>query len=109
MVLPSKSENFALTVAESLAVEVPVIASKDTPWSGLDIHRCGWWVEGKEDSLVDALKVALSLPEKELIDMGYRGKQWMQQDFSWKTICKKTIQSYTWLINKSEKPNFIHM
>ena len=34
-ILPSKSENFALTVAESLSVEVPVIATKNTPWSGL--------------------------------------------------------------------------
>ena len=108
-VLPSKSENFALTVAESLAVEVPVIATKNTPWSGLDKHRCGWWVEGREDKLAEALKVALSLPEKELIDMGQRGKKWMQKDFSWELTCQKTIKSYTWLTNMSERPNFIHM
>ena len=108
-VLPSKSENFALTVAESLAVEVPVIATKNTPWSGLDKHRCGWWVEGREDNLAEALKVALSLPEKELIDMGQRGKKWMQKDFSWELTCQKTIKSYTWLTNMSERPNFIHI
>lgn len=108
-VLSSKSENFALTVAESLAVEVPVIATKNTPWSGLDKHRCGWWVEGREDTLAEALKVALSLPEKELIDMGQRGKKWMQKDFSWELTCQKTIKSYTWLTNMSERPNFIHM
>ncbi|MDC6451809.1 glycosyltransferase, partial [Alphaproteobacteria bacterium] len=103
-VLPSKSENFALTVAESLAVKVPVIATKDTPWSGLGVYKCGWWVEGREDSLVEVLKIALNLPEKQLVDMGNRGKIWMQKDFSWEHICEKTMQSYTWLIKNSEKP-----
>ena len=60
-VLPSKNENFALTVAESLAVEVPVIATKDTPWSGLNTYKCGFWIEGGEDSLVKSLTNALKL------------------------------------------------
>ena len=108
-ILPSKSENFALTVAESLSVEVPVIATKNTPWSGLNLHRCGWWVDSTEDSLVEALKVALRLPDKQLIDMGQRGKKWMQKDFSWELACQKTIEAYTWVTKMTKKPNFVYM
>ena len=107
-VLPSKSENFALTVAESLSVEVPVIATKNTPWSGLNTHRCGWWVEGGESSLAESLKLALELPEKQLIDMGCRGKKWMQEDFSWELISQKTIEAYRWITTMVERPNFIY-
>ena len=107
-VLPSKTENFAMTVAESLAVEIPVIATKATPWSGLQTNRCGWWVEGDEVSLFEQLKVALSLPERQLVDMGQRGKKWMQKDFSWETACKKTLEAYEWIENKGKLPNHIY-
>ncbi len=108
-VLPSKSENFALTVAESLAVEVPVIATRDTPWSGLDLNRCGWWIEGSEDALVRTLRKVLSLPDKQIVQMGRRGKKWMQRDFSWELVCCKTIKSYNWITNISDKPSFIYL
>lgn len=108
-VLPSKSENFALTVAESLALEVPVIATKDTPWSGLNVHRCGFWIEGGENSLVKSLKAMLSLPDKELFDMGQRGKKWMQRDFSWEIICQKTLEAYIWITKRSKKPSFVYL
>ena len=35
LVLPSRHENFGLTVVEALACRVPVIATKGTPWSEL--------------------------------------------------------------------------
>jgi hypothetical protein len=34
-----------MVVAKSLARGVPVIASKGTPWSDLETHRCGLWVD----------------------------------------------------------------
>mgnify|MGYP001443172691 CR=1 FL=1 len=108
-VLPSKTENFALTVAESLALEVPVIATKATPWSGLEINRCGWWVEGDEISLFKKLKVALSLPGNQLVDMGRRGKKWMQKDFSWENSCQKTLEAYQWIEKKGRKPDYIYI
>ncbi len=108
-VLPSKSENFALTVAESLALAVPVITTKDTPWTGLNLHRCGFWIDGGEKSLVKSLKFALSLPDKELVEMGKRGKKWMQRDFCWESICQKTLEAYIWIKKKSKKPSFVYL
>ena len=42
--VPSYVENFGIVVAESLAHAVPVIASKGTPWMGLETNKCGLWV-----------------------------------------------------------------
>lgn len=108
-VLPSKSENFALTVAESLALEVPVIATKATPWSGLNVQKCGCWIEGGENSLIKSLKALMSLSEKELNMMGQRGKRWMQNEFCWEIICQKTLEAYIWVTKKSKKPDFIYL
>ncbi len=107
-ILPSKSENFGLTVAESLAVEVPVIATKNTPWSGLNKYKCGFWIEGGEISLAETLEQALKLTNKELNDMGKRGKKWMKKDFSWECSCKKTKEAYNWLTKLGKKPDFIY-
>lgn len=45
LVLPSISENFGMVVAESLQNEIPVIASKGTPWEELNTFRAGWWID----------------------------------------------------------------
>ena len=39
-VLPTHSENFGITVAESLAAGTPAIVTRGAPWPGLDTHRC---------------------------------------------------------------------
>ena len=70
-----------MTVAESLAVEVPVIATKDTPWSGLNTNQCGFWVDGGEISLAETMPHALNLPKTQLSEMGKRGKKWMKSFF----------------------------
>jgi glycosyltransferase involved in cell wall biosynthesis len=54
-VLPTHSENFAMTVAESLASETPAIVTRGAPWQGLEQHRCGWWIEHGVDPLDHAV------------------------------------------------------
>jgi len=106
-ILPSLSENFGMTVAESLALSVPVIATKGTPWSGLSAHRCGWWVDSTPSDLAGAMNEAMKLPARELESMGARGQQWMQDDFSWDKVARMSLDTYAWLLGRGEKPNFV--
>src|SRR5208282_218701 len=78
--VPSHIENFGIVVAESLAHAVPVIASKGTPWIGLETNRCGLWVDNDPESLATAIRKICTLP---LQEMGQRGREWMEKDFSW--------------------------
>lgn len=103
-VLPTRSENFAMSVAESLVVGVPVISSKGAPWEGLDIHRCGWWIDYGEDALVATLKKAMSLPAAERHLMGLNGRDWMARDFSWESIATNMVAAYHWLISGGKAP-----
>lgn len=83
LVLPSHTENFGMVVAEALAQGRPVIASRGTPWQGLEERACGWWPEVSAAGLAGALEEATGRSSEERRAMGARGQRWMQEAFSW--------------------------
>lgn len=93
-VLPSLSENFALTVAESLMLGVPVISSKGAPWQGLDEEGCGNWVDHGSSALELALRRMMLMSPSERLLMGARGRAWMLRDFSWIAIARHSLNAY---------------
>jgi glycosyltransferase involved in cell wall biosynthesis len=108
-VLSSLNENFGLTVAESLAAGTPVISTKGAPWPGLEIERCGWWIDHGAAPLAQTLNTAMSLPREALLDMGARGRAWMARDFGWDAIGQKMAALYSWLARGSDRPSFVHL
>ena len=80
--LPSHVENFAIVVAESLAHAIPVIASKSTPWKGLETNHCGLWVDNDPESLAAAIRGIQTMPLRE---MGQQGRRWVEEAFSWRS------------------------
>ncbi len=91
VLVPSHTENFGIVVAESLAHGVPVIASKGTPWIGLETNRCGLWVDNDPESLATAIRKICTLP---LQEMGQRGREWMEKDFSWDSVSGEMLALY---------------
>ena len=101
-VLPSRSENFGLTVAESLMMEVPVIATIGTPWSGLVSADAGWWIDPGPSALVDAMRDAMRLPRSQLRKRGQNGRSWIEADFSRSVIAAKWQNVYESLLPLAE-------
>ena len=108
-VLPSKSENFAMTVAESLACGTPVISTKGAPWAGLESNGCGWWVDHGVEPMVTVLQNAMSLSAKHRQAMGHRGRDWMAADFSWEAISRQMLEVYQWAIAGGNPPESIRL
>lgn len=106
-VLPSLHENFGMTVAEALAAGTPVISSKGAPWSGLETHRCGWWVDQGAEPLAAALAEATLAPPAFLNEKGLRGRAWMIRDFSWAAKAAEMIAVYAWLAGRSDEPHHV--
>jgi glycosyltransferase involved in cell wall biosynthesis len=98
-VFPSHTENFAMVVAEALAHGVPVVASKGTPWSGVEARGCGLWVENDPASLAAAIARISRMP---LGEMGERGRRWMEEEFAWETVAREMLRLYGKLLLKEE-------
>ncbi len=108
-VLPSFTENFGLVVAEALACEVPVIASKGTPWSDLHEHGCGYWVDIGVGPLAEALRKATSLDDSERCEMGRRGRRLVVEHYCWPRVAELTRSVYEWTLSGGTPPACVHI
>jgi len=97
VVAPSFTENFGMVVAEALAHGVPVIASTGTPWHRVEEIGCGLWVNNDPETLAKALDQINRMPMRE---MGQRGREWMQREFSWSDRAKDMSSLYHSLVSK---------
>lgn len=108
-VQPSLSENFGMTIAESLACGRPVIVTKGAPWAGVVENGCGWWIETGEEALEAALRLGMSTPRQELDQMGLRGQVWVEQAYSWSRSANDMVALYLWLCGRGPRPNSVLM
>lgn len=106
-VLPTYSENFGLVIAEAMSCAVPVITTHGTPWQDLETFRCGWWIEIGEEPLFYALQKALATPLETLRQMGLRGRQLIEDKYSWKGPGRQMADVYEWLLGRRTKPECV--
>jgi glycosyltransferase involved in cell wall biosynthesis len=108
LVLPSKSENFGMVVAEALTRGIPVIASKGSPWEELNTRKCGWWVDNNVEMLAKTIEKALSTDEIDRIEMGKRGYQLIKNKYSIECVAVQMLEFYNWILKNDKKPNFVN-
>jgi glycosyltransferase involved in cell wall biosynthesis len=107
-VMPSKYENFGIAIVESLLAGVPVVTTTGTPWKSLVEHNAGWHVNPEIDTLVKALKEAMSLNDRDRQKMGRNG-QLLGRRFLPDVIALELIALYEWLLGRTERPSFVRM
>jgi glycosyltransferase involved in cell wall biosynthesis len=108
-VLPSRNENFALTVAESLIMEVPVVSSRNAPWEGLQTEHCGLWVELEPATFAAAMVYMMNLSDDDRKQMGRNGRDWMLRDYSWSAISQRALSVYNWARGQAPKSDDIDL
>lgn len=91
---PSVSENFGITIAEGLASELPVVATKGTPWHDLVTYNCGWWIDQGCDALARALCEATQLTDEERLKMGKNGRRLIERNYMWFSVGNKLKACY---------------
>lgn len=101
--LPTYSENFAITVAESLMLEVPVVASHGAPWKGLVSEGCGRWVPIGPTYMAGGLRQMMMLTDEQRRGMGARGRAWMKRDFGWDGIAKRMTEVYDLVLGQVDR------
>jgi glycosyltransferase involved in cell wall biosynthesis len=107
-VLPSYSESFGMSIAEALAHGLPVLTTTGAPWSMLQQHGCGWWVDATIDGIADGLRQATSLDSETLQAMGRKGRAFVKAEYRWERIARQFIATYeSILMAASHRDRFV--
>ncbi len=105
--LPSYSENFGMAIAESMSCGTPVITTTNCPWNILNDTNTGWCIDLSVDNLEHAIRDALAMNPTELYDMGQKASKLIYDNFDYRSVTRKTLRLYEWLLNGGEKPEFV--
>jgi glycosyltransferase involved in cell wall biosynthesis len=106
-ILPTKSENFGIVIAEALACGLPVITTRGAPWQDLLRYQCGWWVDLSVEALTSAIEVATAAPIASLREMGRRGRVLVEKELSWARAAREMRQLYEWATHQGTRPEFV--
>jgi glycosyltransferase involved in cell wall biosynthesis len=98
-VLPSRTENFGIAVAEALGAGLPVITTKGTPWSEI-AGSCGWWVDVNAAAVAKALADGMRLSDEERAAMGTRGRELVAAKYQWETVGRAMVGVYQSLVER---------
>ena len=96
-ILPSKTENFGLVVAEALSYGLPVITSENTPWKIIEEKKCGWIVSLNKENIISTIDIAKNLSSESLKRIGNNGRLFVQDKYSWKKLNAKYVEYYNWV------------
>jgi glycosyltransferase involved in cell wall biosynthesis len=93
-VLPSRSENFGLVVAEAMARGVPVVVSDAVQsCEHVTAADAGRVVALKVEALADTLDRLLEAPQLRQ-EMGRRGQDYARRHFAWTAIAERIAEVY---------------
>ena len=106
--LPSFSENFGMAIAEAMSCGTPVITTTNCPWNILNDTKTGWCIDLSVDNLENALREAMGMDANALYDMGQRASKLIYDNFDYRSVTRKTLRLYEWLLNSGEKPEFVY-
>lgn len=94
LVLPTRSENFSIAVAEAMASGKPVVCTKGAPWSCLNEANAGRWVDIESDAIEKGIRSIFNLTQNERAEMGARARKWVSENLDWSVIGRRMKDAY---------------
>ena len=96
-VLPSRNENFALSILEALRHSLPVLTNENVPWSQIKDFNAGWYIKDDYNSLKENLKIIFNINDEELLNKSQNAFN-LSKKFEWNSVINQYKQMYQNLI-----------
>ncbi len=106
-ILPSFSEGLPVVVLEAWAYQLPVIKTAACNLPEGFAAQAALQVEPKVADIVRGLHQLFALSDEERDCMGRRGRQLVEQRFSWSSIVDDLFAVYQWMIGKGPQPHTV--
>jgi glycosyltransferase involved in cell wall biosynthesis len=96
-ILPTKNENFSLSIAEALASSLPVLTNKNAPWKSIKKNNAGWFIGTSSLALNQTLRKIFNLKYSDFF-LKAKNAFNLSQSYNWKVISSDYIKEYDKLI-----------
>ena len=93
-ILPSKSENFGMSILEAMSLGVPVLTTTSTPWNMLNSLNAGFVIEFSEENIFKSLYKIFKMKNSDLQLIGNNGKELTRKKFNIKDLIIDYINFY---------------
>jgi len=103
-VLPSFSEGFSMAVLEAMACGLPVLITPGCNFPEVAERGAGVVVEPTAEATERGLRQLMALTDSERRAMGQRGRQLIEEKYTWDKVAKQMIQVYEWLLGGGAPP-----
>jgi len=92
-VLPSRNENFALSILEALRHSLPVLTNVNVPWSQIKDYDAGWYIEDGYNELKKNLENIFKISDDELFRKSQNAYN-LSKTLEWDKIIKDYNKMY---------------
>ena len=93
-VLPTRSENFSISVLEALAAGLPTVCTKGAPWEIIEREGAGAWIDVLPAAIAAGLRKIMTAGHGESAEMSAAGRRIVSSHFQWPVIARRQVEIY---------------
>ena len=97
-ILPSKSENFGISIGESLSFGLPVLTTLQTPWKIINDYKAGYVFNFSRENILKYLDKFMACSEETHYEMSKNAVKLIKEKFESEYILGQYIKLYESLL-----------